>query len=175
MLRSVVLGWIPWANVDDVVTSSAEGAWELGVRASVSVPGFAQPEGGAYVLAGIAPLHAVVPQPVSTTIASTYAGQGAREDALAIETSWHYHLRRRIELPAGWTVAGVPGGVKVQERQLQAERRVEARGTVVEEDFTLSIPTGTVDAAEFEQFASRARQVDDGFLCGIRVKGPAGR
>ncbi len=175
MLRSVVLGWIPWANVDDVVTSSAEGSWELGVRASVSVPGFAQPEGGAYVLAGVAPLHAVVPQPVSTTIASTYAGQGAREDALAIETSWHYHLRRRIELPAGWTVAGVPGGVKVQERQLQAERRVEARGTVVEEDFTLSIPTGTVDAAEFEQFASRARQVDDGFLCGIRVKGPAGR
>jgi len=175
MLRSVVLGWIPWANVDEVVSSSAEGAWELGVRARVSVPGFAQPEGEAYVLAGMAPLHAVVPQPASSTIAATFAGQGGREDALAIESSWHYHLRRRIELPAGWSISATPSAVKEQDPHLQAERRVDAQGAVVQEDFTLSIPTGTIGPAEFDEFAARARRVDDGFLSGIRVKGTRGR
>jgi len=58
---------------------------------------------------------------------------------------------------------------------LQAERRVDAQGAVVQEDFTLSIPTGTIGPAEFDEFAARARRVDDGFLSGIRVKGTRGR
>jgi hypothetical protein len=169
MLRSVVLGWIPWANVDDVVSSSAEGSWQLGVRASVSIPGFAQPEGSSWVVSGMTPLHVVTPQPVSATIASTFAGQGARENALAIESTWHYHLHRRIELPTGWSVQRAPSGIHLDDPHLQADRKVAAGGAVIDENFELSIPTGTISPAEFDDFAAKARRVDDAFLSSIRV------
>jgi hypothetical protein len=169
MLRSVVLGWIPWANVDEVVMSSAEGAWQLGVRASITIPGFAQPEGDSWVLAGMTPLHAVMPYPVSATIASTFASQGGRENALAIDTAFHYHLHRRVELPAGWSVQRAPSGFTTGEGPIQASRKVNADGPLVQEDFELSIPTGTIEASAFEEFAGRARRVDDAFLASIRV------
>ncbi|MBI5531953.1 MAG: hypothetical protein HY898_04505 [Deltaproteobacteria bacterium] len=175
MLRSVVLGWIPWANVDEVVTSSAEGSWQLGVRASVTIPGFAQPEGSTWVLSGMTPLHVVTPQPVSATIASTFAGQGARENALAIESAWHYHLHRRIELPAGWQVQKMPAGIHLDDPHLQADRKAAVDATVLDETFELSIPTGTIPASEFDDFAAKARQVDDAFLSSFRVGKTQGR
>ena len=44
------------------------------------------------------------------------------------------------------------------------------RGNVVEEEYALTIPTGTVPVEEFDAFAATARKVDDAFLSGIRVK-----
>ena len=42
MLRGVALAWVPFANVDDVVLSSTEESWQVAIRASLTVPGFAQ-------------------------------------------------------------------------------------------------------------------------------------
>ena len=40
MLRGVVLGWVPWADVDDVAVSSIEGSWEVALRAQIAVHGY---------------------------------------------------------------------------------------------------------------------------------------
>jgi hypothetical protein len=44
-LRDEVLGWLPWANVDDVQLASSEGSWQVSLRADVDVSGYAQAEG----------------------------------------------------------------------------------------------------------------------------------
>jgi hypothetical protein len=43
-LRGVVLGWVPYATVEDVALSSSEGSWQVAVRAALTVSGFAQAE-----------------------------------------------------------------------------------------------------------------------------------
>ena len=43
------------------------------------------------------------------------------------------------------------------------------RGETIEEDFTLSLPTGTVPRERWGDFAAILRRVDDAFLAGARV------
>ncbi|WP_437674128.1 hypothetical protein [Sorangium sp. So ce131] len=176
MLRGVVLGWLPWADVEDVVVSSTEGSWEVALRAAVTIHGFARPEGkdaAAWTLPGLEPVHLVFPRSFTGTLGATYASRGARKSALAIETALQYHVRRRIELPAGSTVARAPEGVRVEHAGLEASRK-GSYGAVIEEDFALSLPTGTVAAGEYKAFVERVQAVDSGFMAGIRVARPAG-
>src|SRR6185436_14072311 len=66
LLRSVVLGWLPWADVEDVSVSSSEGSWEVGLRATIAIHGMGRPEGKdgkTWVLAGLEPVHFVFPHP----------------------------------------------------------------------------------------------------------------
>ncbi|AUX47784.1 uncharacterized protein SOCE26_093080 [Sorangium cellulosum] len=176
VLRGVVLGWLPWADVEDVVVSSTEGSWEVALRAAVTIHGFARPEGkdaAAWTLPGLEPVHLVFPRSFTGTLGATYASRGARKSALAIETALQYHVRRRIELPAGSAVARAPEGVRVEHAGLEASRK-GSYGAVIEEDFALSLPTGTVAADEYKAFVERVQAVDSGFMAGIRVARPAG-
>ncbi|KYF68635.1 hypothetical protein BE15_08040 [Sorangium cellulosum] len=176
MLRGVVLGWLPWADVEDVTVSSTEGSWEVALRAAVTIHGFARPEGkdaAAWTLPGLEPVHLVFPRAFTGTLGATYASRGARKSALAIETALQYHVRRRIELPAGYAVARVPEGVRVEHADLTASRK-GSYGAVIEEDFALSLPTGTVATDEYRAFVERVQAVDSGFMAGIRVARPAG-
>jgi hypothetical protein len=169
MLRGVVLGWLPWANVNDVALSSSEGSWEVSLKAEIAIPSFAQGEGKAWVLPGLEPLHAVFPRAAVSTVGATYATRMGRQSALSIESAFQYHVKRRIELPDGAHVSGALPQVQVKHEHLEASRQGRAVDRAVEEEFTLSISTGTVAADAYERFAHEAKRLDDGFLAGTRV------
>ena len=179
-LRGVALAWVPYANVDEVVLSSTEESWQVALRATITVPGYAQAEGlvqggskpaeRTWVLPGIDPIHAVYPRPTVATLGSTFASQGGRHDALAVNRAAQYHVHRRIELPAGATVTRAPGGFEVKDSVLAAQRKVAVTPSAIEDDFSLSISTGTVGADAYAGFVSDAHAIDDGFLASTRVK-----
>jgi hypothetical protein len=174
MLRGAALAWVPFADVEDVRLSSSEESWEVALRATISVSGYAQVEsaaqGTSWILPGIDPIHAVYPRPTVATLGSTFASQGARHDALAVNHASQYHVHRRIELPAGATVTRAPGGFETKDSVLAAQRKVAVSPGAVEDDFTLSITTGTVKADAYAGFAADAHAIDDGFLATTRVK-----
>jgi hypothetical protein len=169
MLRGVVLGWVPWANVNDVALSSSEGSWQVSLRAAISIPGYAQAEAGAWVLPGLEPLHAVFPHGAVGTIGARFASRGSRQSALAIDEALQYHVHRRIELSPAATLRQAPAGIELKADYLQAVRKGRLAAAVLEEDFSLSIPTGMMDTARYKDFAYDARRVDDAFLAATRV------
>ncbi len=173
MLRGVVLGWIPWADVDDVTVSSSDGSWEVALRAKIAIHGYGRPEGKdgkTWVLAGLEPVHMVFPRATVGTLGATYASRGARQNALSIDTPIQYHFRRRIELPARAAVLRLPDGVKVDDPHLQASRRIVTTANVLEDDFRLSLPTGTISADGYQAFVARVQAVDDGFMASTRIR-----
>ncbi|UQA60885.1 hypothetical protein [Polyangium aurulentum] len=171
MLRDVILTWLPWADVEEVSLSSSEGSWEVAVRAKVSISGYAQPEGKdgkAWILPGLEPVH--VSRGWATTIASYYASRGGRESALSIDRPFQYHVRRRVELPPGATVARAPGSLRFAQPGLAATRAGTYSEKAIEEEFRLDLPMGTVSADAYDQFVERVRSVDDAFMAGTRVR-----
>jgi hypothetical protein len=175
-LRNIALGWVPFADVDDVVLSSSEGSWQVSIRAELSVPAYGQPEGtgaqASWVLPGLDPLHTVFPRPYVATLASTYASQGARESALAVSRAVQYHVHRRVDLPPGAAVVRPAGVLGVKGARLEGSRKVVVQGNAVEDDFVLAVTTGTVAADRYEAFVADARAIDAGFLASTRVKPP---
>lgn len=172
MLRGVVLGWIPWADVDDVTVSSTEGSWEVALRAQIAVHGYGRPEGKGgktWVLPGLEPIHLVFPRAMVGTLGATYASRGARQNALSIDAPIQYHVHRRIELPAGAKVTRAPQAVDVRGPNLTANRTTTIAGQVLEDSFTLSLPTGTIAADSYPLFVEKVQAVDDGFMAGTRV------
>ena len=173
VLRGVVLAWLPWADVEDVAISSSEGSWEIALRATIAIHGFGRPEGKdgkTWVLAGLEPVHQVFPKGPVGTLAGVYASRGARQNALSIDAPLQYHLRRRIELPAGATVTRAPADVHVVDQNVQARRKRKQSGQTIEEDFVLSLPTGTVPAGRYQAFVEKVQAIDDGFMIGTRIK-----
>ena len=173
ILRSVVLGWLPWADVEEVALSSTEGSWEIALRATIKISGFGRPEGKdgkTWVLPGLEPVHLLGGRNVVSTLGATYASRAERQSALSIDSPLQYHVRRRIELPAGAAVTREPAIIEVRDAHLAATRKGTYKGNVVEEDYHLNLPTGTIDAAEYPSFVGRVHVVDDGFMAGIRVK-----
>ena len=169
MLRRVVLGWLPWATVNEVTLSSREGAWEISLRADVVIPAYAQGEGATWVLPGLEPLHFVFPRSSTSTLGATYTARGGRKSALAIDSAFQYHVHRRVELPRSAKGAAQLPAVKVARAGLDATRKATLTGNVLDEDFSLSLPTGTVAADAYDAFAGDAKRVDDGFLSGTRI------
>ena len=45
-----------------------------------------------------------------------------------------------------------------------------SHSTVLEEDFTLSLPTGTVPASRYQAFVEKVQAIDDGFMAGTRIR-----
>jgi hypothetical protein len=169
MLRQVVLGWVPWANVDDVGLSSDEGSWQVSLRAAVTIPGYAQAEGASWVLPGFEPLHVGFPRPYVGTLGATFASQGARESALAIDSAFQYHVHRRLDLDPALKLAGALPAVDQKDDNLEAMRRGKLENGVLEEDFALSLSTGTLDTVTYGKLAENAHRVDDGFQAATRV------
>jgi hypothetical protein len=178
-LRGIVLAWVPTANVEDVALSSTEGSWQVAVRARFTVEGYAQAESAdakstTYALPGIDPIHYVFPRAYVTTLAATYASQGARESALAINQAVQYHVRRRIELPKSLRIARTPGAFALSGPTLRASRKLSVDGGVIDEDFVLELSTGTVDAERYGAFVRDAQKTDSAFLASVRVAKAAG-
>lgn len=175
-LRGVALAWVPFANVDDVALSSSEGSWQIAIRADLSIGAYAQAEGPAnartWVLPGIDPLHTVYPRAATGSLGATYVSEGQREAALAISRAVQYHAHRRVELPPGATLARVPGPFDVKTANLEASRHISVSGNVVEDDFVLGVPTGTVPASGYGTFVTNAHRIDDAFLSSTRVQPP---
>jgi hypothetical protein len=171
-LREVVLGWLPWANVDDVQLASSDGSWQVSLRANVSVSGYAQAEGKTWLLPGMDPLHWVWPRARVSNLAATFATRADRESALAVSSAVQYHVHRRIELPPGAVVTRVPGPLDIKSRLVEASRTMTVDKTAIEENFVLGIATGTVPTAEYEGFVAAAHHADDGFLASTRLSMP---
>ncbi len=172
MLRGVVLGWLPWADVDDVAVSSSEGSWEVALRASIAIHGFGRPEGKdgkTWVIAGLEPVHFVFPHAAVGTLGASYASRGARQNALSIEAPLQYHFHRTIELPANATISRAPAAVDVTDPNITARRELHRQGNHLEEDFRLSLPTGTVAAGRYQAFVGKVQAIDDGFMAGTRI------
>lgn len=173
VLRNVVLGYVPWADVEDVAVSSSEGSWEIALRATIAIHGLGRPEGKdgkTWVLAGFEPVHMVFPRPYVATLGAAYASRAARQNALSIDAPLQYHFHRRIELPAGATVARAPSEVDITDPNVRARRKLKAKGKVLEDDFVLSLPTGTVPASRYQAFVEKVQAIDDGFMAGTRLK-----
>ena len=103
-----------------------ESAAQIALRANVTISGYAQPEKSkkgevTWVVPGLDPIHFVFPRPAVTTVTSSYASQGARQNALAIDRAVQYHLRRRIELPKGTRVVRAPGPLRYRPRAFKNE------------------------------------------------------
>lgn len=172
-LRGIALGWLPFANVENVALSSTEGSWQVAVRADVSVPAYAQPEGQktrTWVLPGIEPIHYVYPRSQVATLSATYASEGSRESALAISRTVQYHVHRRVELPKGAAILRLPGPVDVKDPNLEAQRKIAVDGLTIDEEFNLAVATGTVPLARYGAFVQSAHKADDGFLASTKVK-----
>jgi hypothetical protein len=174
LLRGVVLAWVPWADVESVEVNPTPGSFGLTVRAAIRVSGYGRPEGKEgqeWSLPGLEPVHLILPRPQVATLGSTYASRAARQSALTIELSLQYHLRRRIELPPGATVVRLPAPVSVDVPRIRATRKVvHDGGRVLEDDFTLNVPTGTVDAEAYQALVDKIHTVDDGFMAVTRVR-----
>jgi hypothetical protein len=173
-LRNVVLAWLPSASVDEVLLSSDEGAWQVALRASLTIGGYAQSEGkGAkkmWILPGLDPIHVVYPRAVVSTLGASFASQATRESALAINRALQFHLHRRVELPEGAQVVRPAAPFDIHRKPITASRVVTVEGTAVDEQFALDLTTGTVAAQHYGDFVGDAHKTDDAFLAGTRVK-----
>jgi hypothetical protein len=145
----------------------------VALRATIAVHGFGRPEGRdgkTWVLAGLEPVHVVYPNPGVGTLGASYASRAARQNALSIESALQYHFHRRIELPPGATVTRAPAELDVTDPNVSARRHLVHKGQVVEEDFALNLPTGTVAASRYKAFLEKVQAIDDGFMAGTRLK-----
>lgn len=170
-LRTVVLGWLPAATVDDVALSSREGSGELAIRAEVRVQAYASVDKSFLVLPGLDVVHVVYPRPYSGNLSSVLLSQGARESDLAITRTFQYHAHRTLDLPKGLSIQRLPGAFAAKVASLSAKRDVAVAGTVLTEDFTLDLGTGNVAKDDLGKFAAEVRRTDEGFLGTIRLKG----
>lgn len=175
-LRGVVLGWLPFATVEDVSLSSSEGSWQVALRANVTIGGFAQVEEkngvSTLLVPGIDPVHGVYPRPYSGTLRAAYTSQGKRESDFAIRAGSLYHLHRKLDFPDGSKVETLPGPLAEDATLLHGKRTLKVDGPRIEEDFSLVLESGTVPAAKFAAFGASIVRVDDGFLAGARVTTP---
>lgn len=170
-LRGIALAWVPFATVEKVELSSSEESWQVAMRADLSAPAYAQPEGTkTWILPGMDPVHYVFPRPFVTTLSSTYASQAARESALAINHATQYHVRRRVDLPAKAQITRLPGPFEGKGPLFSASRKLSVAGASIEEDFTLDVTTGTVPREKYDAFVAAAHQADDAFRSSTRVK-----
>ena len=70
--------------------------------------------------------------------------------------------------PAKAAVLRLPDGVKVEGPHLQASRRIVTTANILEDDFRLSLPTGTVSAEGYTGFVAKVQAVDDGTALFVR-------
>jgi hypothetical protein len=177
-LRAVALGWVPFADIDDVSLSSSEGSWLVALRADLTIPAYAEVQGSGppsartWLLPGLEPLHVVFPRASASTLGATYAGLGKRQSALAVSHAVQYHAHRRVELPSGARIAVLPGPFEVKTARLDASRRIAVTGQVIEDDFVLGVPTGTISSKDYETFVADVHRTDDAFLAATRVRPP---
>jgi hypothetical protein len=171
-LREIVLSWVPFASVDGVALSSSEGSWQVAVRGELTASGYAQKQGAEWTLPGMDPVHSLFSRNHVAELGATFAAQGSRESALAINESTQYHVHRRIELPPGASVSRTPGAFALMETHFLAQRKLGTSGQAIEDDFVLSMPTGTVPPSEYDAFVTDAHKTDDAFLASTWIKPP---
>jgi hypothetical protein len=178
LLRNVVLGWLPWADVAKVSLSSDEASWRIAVAAEIAVVGFAQPEdrgGKTWSVPGIVAVHTLYPRPTASTLGARYAAQADRSAALAIDQPLRYRIERRIELPAGAEVLRLPEPFALESERVRGRRTVGRDGVVLTDGFELSLPVATVATESFDAFVAAVRRIDDGFAHGTRIRLPAAK
>lgn len=172
LLRSVVMGFVPWATVDDVRLMSKEGSWEVVIAADVTIAGFAQPEGrstGAgkvWIVPGIPP----VPRGGSGTLAQAYASAGGRQSALSIDFAMAYTLKRTIHMPKGAVPTRVPEATSIKSDRILAQRKTTIESGTMVDEVNMVLPSGTVDPSEFTKFVADLEATDGGFLASTRFE-----
>jgi hypothetical protein len=173
MLRNVVLGWVPWADVVSVALTSDEGASVLAVVAEIEVVGYARPESReskVMALPGFSPVHMVFPQPRASTLAARYGAESTRTTALSVDQPLLYRVRRQIELPPGTRVVRTPDPLALKTAHIEASRTVSEAGGIIRDELRLNLPVGTVDPEAYVEFARNIQRVDDAYLHSTRIE-----
>ncbi len=175
LLRSIALGWVPWADVRDVALSSDVGSWQIAISAEIAPSSFAEADDrkqSSWTLPGIEPFHSVLPRPRSSSLAARYTAQADRASTLAVDAPLYYRVHRTVTLPSGAKLGRPAPALDVTasgSSPFSARRSVTEKGRVLDESFEVNLPVHVVDPAEFEAFASRIRQVDEGFAFSTRA------
>ncbi|MBM4376964.1 MAG: hypothetical protein FJ095_17925 [Deltaproteobacteria bacterium] len=173
LLRSLVLGWVPWADVRDVSLTSGEGAWQVSVSARIAASHLADVEdrsGAGFAIPGIEPFHVVLPRPSASSLSARYAPEADRQSALAVDTPLLYRVTRRILLPDGAVVSALAPPLEVRGAGVVAGRSVSVEGASLEERFEVNLPVGVVEGDGLPRFASELRAIDDGFAHATRAR-----
>lgn len=181
VLRSLVSAWVAGATVDEAAYSDQVG---IAVRARFTAGAYAER------------LNAAAPQPASkvgstatfvlpghvalhfdsggerSTLLERYGDSLAREGTLSVRDAVRYHVRRTIEMPAGYTLSRGPGPLRVEAEGLRAERSfaVDAKGSTLTDNVTVSIETQTIEGAKVGAFVETLRQIDEGLLASVSIK-----
>ena len=174
LLRAIVTSFWPRVDVEDVSLGSAESSWEVVLQAKVAIAGLARPDGKSgklWVVPGLEPAHFGYGGG-RRTLGASYASQSGRESALSIDTPQLYAIRRRVELPPGAVAVRLPEVVDVRGAHLTAARTARLDGAVLEDEWTLALPTGTVASDAYPAFVEDVRAVDGGFMAGARIRTP---
>jgi hypothetical protein len=172
LLRSIVQGWAPWADVRDVALSSDAGSWQIAVTARLEAASFALPDdraGTSFSLPGLEPFHAVLPVPSSSSLAARYSGQADRTSALSVDTPLFYRVTRTITLPPGAKVSRAAPPVALTTGELSARRLVDVHDRTLVERFEVKLPVRVVQPEELDAFVSQLHTVDDGFAHATRA------
>lgn len=163
LLREVVLGWLPRADISAVTLSSEAGSWRIAVRAELELPLLIAGRDKTWRLPGMYPAHAV------GTLMARYATQAQRSTALAIDDPLLYHVRRQVELAPTMTVSSSAPSFELNDPRLSASRTVQTARTIVE-DFKLNLAPGTISAEDYDDFVALLRRTDERFLHGTTLR-----
>lgn len=175
LLRSIALGWIPWADIRNVSLSSDKGSWEIAITADIAPSSFAEPEERtqtSWALPGIQPFHSVLPNPHSSSLAARFTAQADRKSTLAVDSPLFFRVHRTVALPANWTITSTPPLLALladRDSPFAARRSMVERGSVLDETFELNLPVHVIEPDDFEAFSARIRSVDEGFAFSTRA------
>ena len=181
ILRSLVSAWVAGATVDEAAYSDQDG---IAVRARFTAGAYAErlntvvsanPKAAAaaskattFIVPGHVALHFDSGGERSTLL-ERYGDSLAREGTLSVRDAVRYHVRRSIDMPAGFTLGRGPGPLHVESTGLTAERSFQVTGSKLVDDVRLSLETQTIEGAQVSAFVDTLRKVDEGLLASERI------
>ncbi len=166
LMRSLVQAWVPGADLLRV--DAAREGERMVVRASVSVPRYAEREGNSMRLRlpGLAPFHRSHPVSAST-LTRTYGARSDRTSALVIRDAIQYHLVREVELPAGFDIGNHVDDEEIREASLVATRHTKRVLQAVNDEFLFELRPDVVPPKQYAAFLALARRIDESFLASV--------
>lgn len=179
VLRSLVAAWVAGATVDEAAYSDRDG---IAVRARFTAGAYAERLNAATPSATSKSAPFVLPGHVAlhfdgggerSTLLERYGDSLAREGTLSLRDAVRYHVRRSVEIPAGYTLSRGPGPLHVEAPGLRAERSFQVSGAdqrSLVDDVRVSLETQTIEGAQVGAFVAVLRQIDEGLLASMRIE-----
>jgi transglutaminase-like putative cysteine protease len=142
----------PGARLDKLEMALDDREKPVEVRASVEVPHWARPEGGALVMSILGR---------EADMLRSYARLSARKHDLILGYPWHQEDRITLELPPGWKVKELPAPRTLETPLGRFTLEAQDRGGVVTVISTLEVRRHRIAPADYPGFRELCRSVDE--------------